>query len=135
MGKLQSNKWVLGGESSGHILCRDVASTGDGIVAALQVLLALQQQQMGLAIARAGMSKYPQHMINVVYTEGADFNSPAVAAAISHVEESLGGNGRVLVRASGTEPVVRVMVEGHESGMVQQLAEDLADIVKREVDK
>ena len=133
--RLQSNNWVLGGENSGHILCLDVASTGDGIVAALQVLLALRQRQMGLAKARSGMSKYPQHMVNVACTEGADFNTPAVSAAISRVEESLGGNGRVLLRASGTEPVVRVMVEGHEIGMVQQLAEDLADIVKRELDR
>ncbi len=129
LAELRTQEWDLGGESSGHILCLDVASTGDGIIAALQVLYAIRRRELSLGSACSGMEKYPQHMINVACARGTDFSSPAVTHAISEAEEVLGGNGRVLLRASGTEPVVRVMVEGQDSSLVQGLAEQLAEKV------
>ena len=129
LAELRTQEWDLGGESSGHILCLDVASTGDGIIAALQVLYAIRRRELSLGSASSGMEKYPQHMINVACARGTDFSSPAVTHAISEAEEVLGGNGRVLLRASGTEPVVRVMVEGRDSSLIQGLAEQLAEKV------
>jgi phosphoglucosamine mutase len=103
--------WHLGGESSGHIICADVTTTGDGIVAALQVLAALKGAGGDLASLRAGMKKYPQTMINVTVSGKIDLAEyPEVAAAVATVEATLGERGRVLLRPSGTEPVVRVRV-------------------------
>ena len=133
LAELRTQEWDLGGESSGHILCLDVASTGDGIIAALQVLYAIRRRELSLGSARSGMEKYPQHMINVACARGTDFSSPAITHAISEAEEVLGGNGRVLLRASGTEPVVRVMVEGRDSSLVRGLAEQLAEKVTQQL--
>ncbi|MFP4336239.1 MAG: phosphoglucosamine mutase, partial [Wenzhouxiangella sp.] len=124
--------WVLGGETSGHILCLDRASTGCGIVSALQVVEIIAGGRQSLAALVNGMVKYPQVMINVPVRGDARVvveTDPVVAAAVVRAEDSLAGQGRVILRPSGTEPVVRVTVEGRESAAVQRLAEELAEIV------
>ncbi|MGE5624563.1 MAG: phosphoglucosamine mutase [Bacillota bacterium] len=127
---LEEEGGVLGGENSGHIICLDRATTGDGIVAALQVLQALHVSGKTLADARAPVRKYPQVLVNVKTPSKVDLTSPGVRAAVGAVEKKLDGRGRVLLRPSGTEPVVRVMVEGEEAGLVQALAEDIATAVR-----
>ena len=132
--RMEAEGWYLGGESSGHIICSDITTTGDGIVAALQVLVALKAAGMDLASYRAGMSKFPQKMINVTVSGKvnlADF--PAVTAAVCRVEAQLGKRGRVLLRPSGTEPKVRVMVEGEDAAEVDALCAELAAEVEREL--
>jgi phosphoglucosamine mutase len=132
--RMEAEGWYLGGESSGHIICSDITTTGDGIVAALQVLVALKAAGVDLASYRAGMRKFPQKMINVTVSGKvnlADF--PAVAAAVSRVETQLGERGRVLLRPSGTEPKVRVMVEGEDAAEVDALCAELAAEVEREL--
>jgi phosphoglucosamine mutase len=121
----------LGGETSGHILCLDRATTGDGIVSALAVLEALVQAGQDLAKACEGLHKMPQVMINV-RAEGAReaLHSDAVRAALLETEQALAGRGRVVLRASGTEPLVRVTVEAADEAEVKQLAGKLADVVK-----
>lgn len=122
---------VIGGESSGHIICLDRATTGDGVIAALQVLAAMQSAGRSLNELKAGMRKYPQIMINVRMAQRVDvMSNPDVQRAVSDTETKLGGNGRVLLRPSGTEPVVRVMVEGNNPLHVQDLAQELARAVK-----
>ena len=121
---------ILGGENSGHIICLDRATTGDGIVAALQVLQALHVSGKTLADARAPVRKYPQVLVNVKTQSRVDLKTPRVQAAVSAVEKKLDGRGRVLLRPSGTEPVVRVMVEGEEADLVGALAEDIAAAVR-----
>jgi phosphoglucosamine mutase len=130
MEMLKRNSWQLGGESSGHIVCLDVATTGDGIVSALQVLAAMGQTNSTLLELRSKMTKMPQHMVNVrVQDKTKVMNSPVVAAAIRQVESAMAGRGRVLLRPSGTEPVIRVMVEGDDEQIVINHAKDLAAIV------
>jgi phosphoglucosamine mutase len=127
MGMLKEQGWMLGGESSGHILCLDRITTGDGIVAALQVLAAMVASDCTLNELKVGMSKLPQCMINVPLQSNFDINADGVRLAVAEVERVLGGSGRVLLRPSGTEPVVRVMVEGQDMQQVKALAEQLAD--------
>lgn len=127
---LEELRGILGGENSGHIICLDRATTGDGIVAALQVLQALHVSGKTLADARAPVKKYPQVLVNVKTPSRVDLKTPGVQAAVSAVEKKLDGRGRVLLRPSGTEPVVRVMVEGEEAGLVGTLAEDIAAAVR-----
>lgn len=124
--------WLLGGESSGHIICMDRISTGDGIVSALQVVTEMVQHGKSLADLRAGMTKYPQHMINVPVSGRVNLkdHSP-IQAAVQASEARLAGRGRVLLRPSGTEPVVRVMVEGEDMTQVRQEATELAEVVQR----
>jgi phosphoglucosamine mutase len=132
--RMEAEGWFLGGESSGHIICSDVTTTGDGIVAALQVLVALKDSGKTLAEFRSGMKKYPQRMINVPVAGKVNLEEyPAVAAAVAKVEGQLGERGRVLLRPSGTEPKVRVMVEGDNAAEVETLCAGLAVEVEREL--
>lgn len=125
MAELESRGWLLGGESSGHIVCLDKTSTGDGTVSALQVLAALTRSGQTLDEARRGMHKLPQVMINVRAPRDAASRA-AVQSGVAEVEARLAGRGRVLLRPSGTEPVVRVMVEGEDGVLVEELARWLA---------
>ncbi len=132
MAAIAEHDWSLGGESSGHLVCRHLTSTGDGIVAALQVLKAMVQNDLSLHALKADMNKMPQTMINVRLTEKRDVvGLPAVQAAVADVEARLGDRGRVLLRPSGTEPLVRVMVEGDDAVWVAELARELADVVEK----
>ena len=134
MAKLHANQWSVGGESSGHVLCLDVSTTGDGIISALQVMAALDGLGQNLAEAKSGMSKFPQKMINVRLNKKVDLSQDAsVQEAVGYAEEQLKGLGRVLLRPSGTEPVVRVMVEGQDEALVDSLVNSLADVVKESV--
>lgn len=128
---LKQGDWTLGGESSGHLICLDQTTTGDGIVAALQVLAAIIETSKSLRDLKSGMEKYPQTLINVRTEQRFDFaSSPVVKRALQEVEARLNGSGRILLRASGTEPVIRVMVEGRDGGLVGQCAQYLADQVE-----
>jgi phosphoglucosamine mutase len=129
---LHQEGWELGGETSGHIICLDKSTTGDGIVAALEILAVVAQSGKSLADLRAGMQVYPQIMINVRMQRRFDVKSSnEVMATLSDVETELAGEGRVVLRASGTEPVVRVMLEGRDAQLIERLGQVLADTVKR----
>lgn len=129
--KLVANGWQLGGENSGHIICLDKHTTGDGIVSALQVLHALQAEGESLAVACREVPLFPQVLVNVKIRKGFDFGADAgVQAALQATRERLEGKGRVLLRASGTEPVIRVMVEGENRDMISGLAHSLADVIR-----
>lgn len=122
---------IIGGESSGHIICLDKTSTGDGIVAALQVLAEIQQTGDSLSELSSAVVKYPQRLINVKIAKKMDItNNNAISTAVKAAENKLGDDGRVLLRASGTEPVIRVMVEGRDATLTNQLAEELADVIR-----
>lgn len=126
--ELNKRKWTLGGEGSGHLLCLDRHSTGDGIVSALQVLGALRRSGKTLAQLLDGVKLFPQTLINVRVQKGFDWQTHAgLQAARAAVEPELEGRGRVLIRASGTEPVVRVMVEAEQAEMAERAARKLAD--------
>jgi len=132
MEQLSSKGWTIGGESSGHIICLDRTTTGDGIVAALQVLAAISGSGKNLHELKKGMEKYPQHMINVRIKERVDpFTSEQVAAAVKATESRLADKGRVLLRASGTEPLIRVMIEGSDEQQVLTEVKQLAEIVEQ----
>ena len=129
---LAQKGWVLGGETSGHILCLDRASTGCGIVSALQVVEVIANGRQSLSNLVSGMHKYPQVMINVPVRGNAREvveTDQSVADALTAAESRLKGEGRVILRPSGTEPVVRVTVEGRDGETVQALAEELANVV------
>ena len=129
---MESQQWQLGGESSGHIICSDVTTTGDGIVASLQVLRALTHADISLSKLANGMTQMPQTMLNVRLREKCDVGDyPAIAQAVAETEAELGSEGRVLLRPSGTEPVVRVMVEGRDPEHVASLCSRLAGTVER----
>ncbi len=131
---LQERRWLLGGESSGHIICLEHTTTGDGIIAALQVLAATVKGGKSLNELKEGMRKYPQTMINVRLSGGFQLEaSAAIREAVQAVEDELGERGRVLLRPSGTEPLVRVMVEGEDGTEVRRLAEQLAGVVEQAV--
>ena len=120
----------LGGETSGHILCLDKTTTGDGLVSALQVLAVMQQTGAGLAELAAPMRRYPQVLLNVRVERRFDPAAmPAVMSIVQRVERRFEGRGRIVLRASGTEPVIRVMVEGYDAGLVSQGAEEIAAAV------
>lgn len=122
---------ILGGENSGHIICLDRTSTGDGIVSALQVMAAMAKSGKTLRELRDGMVKYPQTLVNVEVSQKRDLDSlTAVQQAKDHAEQVLNGDGRILLRASGTEPLIRVMVEGRDHELVEQLADELAHAVR-----
>jgi len=131
---LKEHGGVLGGESSGHIICLDRTSTGDGVVSALQVLATMVQKKAGLNELKQGMKKYPQLMINVPLARRIDIDScEPVQSAVKAVEKRLNGKGRVLLRPSGTEPLIRVMVEGEDKTLVEEQARHLAEVVEQVV--
>jgi phosphoglucosamine mutase len=133
---LVENGWTLGGEASGHLLSLDRTSTGDGIVSALQVLEVMVRTGKSLADLRDGMQKFPQIMINVPVSAGAKLqfgDSECINQALKDVEAELDGKGRVILRPSGTEPLIRVTLEGPDSGQVERLAQQLADTVRTEL--
>lgn len=122
---------TLGGESSGHIICLDRTTTGDGIVAALQVLFAIQRSELSLNELKSGMTKFPQFMENVRVSGKVDLDgSEVIKQAVRQAEEELGDRGRILLRPSGTEPLVRVMVEGEDGEQVARLTSQLANTVE-----
>lgn len=124
---LQARQWMIGGEGSGHLLCLDQHSTGDGTIAALQVLAAMQQKQRSLNELLDGITIYPQVLINVKTNPSYQWQADQkLHAMVSKVEQSLIGKGRVLIRPSGTEPVLRVMVEANEQTLAQESAEAIA---------
>ena len=125
--QLAENGWVLGGEGSGHLLCLDKHSTGDGIVSALQVLSALQRMKVSLDEALKDLTLYPQSLVNVRVAAGTDWKANvALVADKAAVEQELGDRGRVLIRASGTEPLIRVMVEADNADLAHACAHRLA---------
>jgi phosphoglucosamine mutase len=129
---LREKGWLLGGENSGHLLCLDKHTTGDGIVSALQVLGALRETRQSLAQLTADLVMYPQVLVNVQVPRGFDWQGHrAIAAAKAEAEKSLNGRGRVLLRPSGTEPLLRVMVEGEPKQLVEQAANSIAAVVRR----
>jgi phosphoglucosamine mutase len=131
---LRKHGGVLGGETSGHLLCLDRTTTGDGLVSALQVLAAMKRSGRSLAELAAGMQQFPQVMVNVRVRDRVDpAQSPAIQHAVQRVEASLGTSGRVVLRASGTEPLIRVMVEGRDETVVTQHANELAEVVRNAV--
>ena len=131
---LKANDWNLGGEASGHVLCSDLNTTGDGIVAALQVIRAISDSGKPLADLKLGMSKFPQTMINVRLAKKVDITeNNAINAAVAEAEQKLAGRGRVLLRPSGTEPLIRVMAEGDDQALVEQQVKAIAKIVEQQV--
>ncbi|MCZ6723039.1 MAG: phosphoglucosamine mutase [Gammaproteobacteria bacterium] len=133
MEKLIEHGWYLGGETSGHIICLDKTTTGDGIIAALQVLDWLVNKGLSLADACIGMDLYPQTLINVPVTDKIDLAVPSIQEAVRAAESELAGTGRVLLRASGTEPLIRVMVEGQDDSLVDKLASELATSISESI--
>jgi len=128
---LREEQGVLGGETSGHILCLDKTTTGDGVVCALQVLAVMKETGRTLAELASGMQKYPQVLLNVKVARRFDPASvPAVQEAMTRIERQMAGEGRVVLRPSGTEPVIRVMVEGRDEGATRAAATELAEVVK-----
>jgi phosphoglucosamine mutase len=129
--ELEKNGWLLGGESSGHLLALDKHTTGDGIISALQVLQAVQRSGKSLAELLGDVQLFPQEMINVRLKPGQDWKAnPKLAPAQAEIEKQLGNSGRILIRASGTEPVVRVMVEAKDGDLATKSARLLADVIQ-----
>ena len=134
MQQLKEKGWLLGGESSGHLICRNLTTTGDGIVAALQVLQAMQSSRKTLHELKNEMQKMPQKLINLRFGNRVNLAKyPAIDDVVSAIEKRMGDRGRVLLRSSGTEPVVRVMVEGEDADLVSQYAQELAHDVNKAI--
>ena len=131
---MRTHGYALGGEQSGHIIFSDLATTGDGLITALQVLGVLKRSGGPASKLTAMMTSYPQLLVNVEVKskEGWDEN-PAVQKAIAAEEALLGDNGRILVRPSGTEPLIRVMAEGPEQGQLEEICRRIADVVRTEL--
>ncbi|MEC7149169.1 MAG: phosphoglucosamine mutase [Pseudomonadota bacterium] len=124
--------WSLGGESSGHIICGDLSTTGDGVIAALQVLAAVRASGKSLEALTSGFNPLPQVLVNVRITKGFDLSAhPTIAEACRRVESELEGRGRLLLRPSGTEPVIRVMVEGDDTVAIDALADEVANAIRQ----
>ena len=131
---LTERGWTLGGETSGHILCLDLNTTGDGLISSLQVLYAIASSENSLHTLKQGMHKYPQELINVRNVGDVDVPGlKSVQECVQVVEAELADTGRVLLRASGTEPLVRVMVEGENASQVERLAKQLASVVEEAI--
>jgi phosphoglucosamine mutase len=129
---LKQKGWIIGGEGSGHLLCLDQHSTGDGIIASLQVLAAMSQAKKGLVQLLDSVKLFPQVLLNIKFKSGYDWKSDtALKSQISQVESDLQGTGRVLIRASGTEPVLRVMVEAQDNNVATSAAISIADLVPK----
>lgn len=134
MEMLNKHNGILGGENSGHIICLDKTTTGDGIIAALQIIAEMQYSGKNLHELKSGMQKYPQELINIKTHKKINLDgNESIQAAIKSAERKLGEQGRVLLRASGTEPLIRVMVEGEHKDLVRRYAEQLADEVKKAI--
>lgn len=132
MEMLVEHKGILGGENSGHIICLDKTTTGDGIIAALQIMAEMQNSGKTLHDLKAGMQKYPQVLVNVKTNKKINPDEDEVIQkSVKAIEKKLGDNGRVLLRASGTEPLIRVMVEGQQEDLVKNYAHQIADDVKK----
>jgi len=132
MERLKANNWLVGGEGSGHMVIRDCTTTGDGIVSALQVLLAIRRSGRTMKELRQGMCKLPQKMVNVRVAKRFDpFSREDIVEAVRQAEEALGDAGRILLRASGTEPLIRVMAEGKNAEDIGRIADELAVVVQR----
>lgn len=132
MEMLTEHKGILGGENSGHIICLDRTTTGDGIIAALQIMAEMQNSGKNLHELKSGMQKYPQVLINVKTDKKINTDQDEVIQkSVKAVEKKLGDAGRVLLRASGTEPLIRVMVEGQQGDLVKNYAQQIADDVKK----
>jgi phosphoglucosamine mutase len=127
---LRQTGGIIGGETSGHMICLDQTTTGDGLISALQILAIMQRTGKPLSQLVAGMTRYPQKMLNVPTSRRVDPDTcPAIRDAVSQAESELAQSGRVVLRASGTEPVIRVMVEGRNENQVLALAKRLASVV------
>lgn len=134
MEALSQRGWVLGGESSGHIICLDKTTTGDGIISALQVVAAMRLRGVSLSELLVGMNKLPQKLVNVkLFRTDDPLNHPLIKQVVMDVEAELLNAGRVLLRMSGTEPLLRVMVEGEDQDLVNKMAEQIASVVKAEL--
>lgn len=132
MERLRAKSWVLGGENSGHILCLDKVTTGDAIVAGLAVLAVMRTSGESLSRLRANMRLYPQVLINVPSAKKIDLNTnDQIQQAVKQAEDELGDNGRLLLRPSGTEPLVRVMVEGRVASDVEKICHSVANVVSK----
>ncbi len=132
MEMLTEHKGILGGENSGHIICLDKTTTGDGIIAALQIMAEMQDSGKNLHELKSGMQKYPQVLVNVKTNKKINPDQDVVIQkSVQAIEKKLGDNGRVLLRASGTEPLIRVMVEGQQEDLVKNYAHQIADDVKK----
>ena len=133
MAELVNRGWSLGGEPSGHIVCLELTTTGDGIITALQVLAAMHDENSSLAAMCCGLKKFPQILLNIKVNQIASpMDNPRIQQAVKDIESVLGTRGRVLLRRSGTEPLMRIMVEGEEEVQVKKLAGQLADVVTTE---
>ncbi len=129
---LREKRWLLGGENSGHVICLDKHTTGDALVSSLQVLTAMRESGKSLAELTGDLAMYPQVLVNVAVPKGFDWRKhQAIADAQARAERSLDGRGRVLLRASGTEPVLRVMVEGEPREAIESAAKAIADTVRK----
>jgi phosphoglucosamine mutase len=128
---MRENGWELGGENSGHVICLDKHTTGDGIVSALQVLHAMRERRASLAELTADLVMYPQVLVNVKVPRGFQWEKhQGIQSAQADAERSLNGRGRVLLRPSGTEPVLRVMVEGEPREAIESAANSIAQAVR-----
>jgi len=129
--KMRAGGYNFGGEQSGHIIFSDYNTTGDGPITALHVLYLMRKRNKPLSMLVSGIRLYPQVLVNVETEKRKDFKSiPEIGAAIRKAEERLAGNGRILVRPSGTEPKIRVMVEGKERRLIEKLGNEIAKVVR-----
>ncbi len=133
--QMQKSGWLLGGETSGHVVHFGITTTGDGIIIALQVLLAMFDYDQSLYKLKSGMEKFPQVIVNVKVTKPFNIDEqPKIQSAVKNVQQRLQNHGRVLLRPSGTEPVIRVMIEGEDEAKVRVAAQELARVVEQSID-
>jgi phosphoglucosamine mutase len=131
MARMREGGFNLGGEQSGHIILRDFATTGDGLMAALQVLAVLKESDRPMSALARQFEPVPQKLENVRFASGKPLESDQVKASIAEAEQRLNGSGRIVVRASGTEPLIRIMAEGDDEKLVNQVVREIAGAVKK----